>query len=440
MIRLKTLACCLCFGALLSAQNGVVIGNSQASGENAFATGDSSLAEGYAAIAAGSFAKALGDFSLSLGDRTTAEGKWSQALGFGTHTLGEYSLGAGFFNFTDLSAPFGLAIGAANIVRNAGGIAIGRDNISQGDAALVLGTWSRAHTYGEIVLGAYADTAYTPSTTISSEWHPTDRLFSIANGNGDGAGNGRYSNALTMLKNGDTDMIGNLNVQKSLTVGEDTTQVLFEEGQIRYNGARQDLEGYVQSQWFSLTDVNKPRSEVGSWELITDVEGNLKSSGPAVRQFLKIGDIKGAVTAENFEDQTEISNLRWEVNRSILEGAKRGQRSKGVTSLNRMTLVMLSDRSAPKLLEASLDGTLFFSAEITVVSQNFNGSLQTRLKYTLKDVIITSADFFMDTAFNEERFRIVLDFTEVEGFAVKINPQTGQSSGQSTFKFPDSSN
>ena len=208
--------CILLFSLIslhINAQNGVVIGNSEATGESAFATGDSSLAQGFASIAAGSKAQAIGDFTLALGDRTTANGKWSQAIGFGSRTDGDYSFGAGFFNYVAPSAAFGVGVGAANVVRGAGGLAIGRDNISEGDAAIVLGTWSKTHTYGEIVLGAYADTAYSPSTTISSVWNPTDRLFSIANGNGDGAGNGRYSNALTMLKNGDAQFNGQVNVR-----------------------------------------------------------------------------------------------------------------------------------------------------------------------------------------------------------------------------------
>lgn len=434
MIRFRMLLCCLCFGGWLSGQNGVVIGNSEATGESAFATGDSSLAQGFASIAAGSKAKALGDFTLALGDRTTAIGQWSQALGFGSQTDGQYSLGAGFFNYVAPSAPFGVGIGAANVVRGAGGLAIGRDNVSQGDAAIVLGTWSQTHTYGEVVLGAYADTAYTPSTTISSVWEPTDRLFSIANGHGDGAGNGRYSNALTMLKNGDTDMVGNLDVQKSLTVGEDTTQVSFDEGQLRYNNATRDLEGYVQSQWFSLTDVNQPRSEVGSWDFNAQDTSNLKSNGPEIIQFLKIGAIKGEVVTVDYADQIEIFDLQWEVKRSIPQGVTGQQRTQGETSLNRMTLLLPSDLSAEGLADASCQGVFFNEVDITAVAPNGSGQLTERLTYKLKDVIITSFEFYMDNTFEKELVRITLDFTEVEGKVVAINAQ-----GKKTnlpFKYP----
>lgn len=166
--------CVLLFSLMslqVNAQANFAMGTSTASGSNSFAAGDSSMAIGNTTLAMGNKARAEGDFSLSLGDRTLSTGRWSQAFGFGSLAAGDYSLGAGFFN--NVQGAFGVGIGAANIVTGAG------------DAGAVIGARSISRTYGEIVLGAYAED-YTPTATSGFEWQPTDRLFVIGNGFGDG--------------------------------------------------------------------------------------------------------------------------------------------------------------------------------------------------------------------------------------------------------------
>ncbi len=82
-------------------------------------------------------------------------------------------------------------------------IAGGSDNRVLGNYSTILGGENLlAQSYGEIMLGTYNDYASNPSAT---SFVATDRLFVIGNGTADNA----RSNALTMLKNGNTVLGGN---------------------------------------------------------------------------------------------------------------------------------------------------------------------------------------------------------------------------------------
>ena len=434
IVRYLCLVLCVSLGGWLHAQNGIVIGSSEAPGQHAFAAGDSSLAQGYASIAAGNKALAIGDFTLSLGDQTQANGSWSQALGFGSRTDADYGLGVGFFNFITQPSVFGIGIGAANHVNGFGAMAIGRDNFSLGSGSIVLGARSTARTYGEVVLGNYAED-YVPQDSLINQygWSPLHRLFVVANGSGDGAGNGERSNALVMLKNGDTDLAGNLKLQKSLTVGVDTTQVDFQEGQIRYNPESNDLEGYAQSQWMSLTGLSSASVEdEGSWFRRTGAATGasaqrLKSIG-GINQFLYSREsikLVGA-TLDNVmrnNNALDIYTFDWSIENKINLGSISPAGDADRARFGAATVITNGSSIAINQLIANCTAGDHFDDLVVEVRTSVGGTGVTIAKYELKLVLVESVEFFLEENDFEELVRVKFQFgaIKVSNFQIGAN-------------------
>ena len=140
-------------GARAVQQDDMALGQSAvADGSSAIAIGESSEATGTSSIAIGSAAHSIGDQSTALGKSCQAEGDNSTAIGFGSEALGNESLAIGNGVRADAFSEFSLGVNNTN-----GG----------GD---------------------------------SENWVATDRLLSIGNGSTAST----QSNALVILKNGDT--------------------------------------------------------------------------------------------------------------------------------------------------------------------------------------------------------------------------------------------
>jgi hypothetical protein len=131
---------------------------------------------------------ASGDDSNILGGiNNTASGFRSSVVGgFNNTSSGQYSLSSG--RQTNASGDYSVALGHANT--------------SSGDLSIALGFENTSSSFGETTIGLYATNA-----VGSASLHvPSDRLFAIGNGT---AWNAR-SNALTVLKNGNTTIAGTL--------------------------------------------------------------------------------------------------------------------------------------------------------------------------------------------------------------------------------------
>jgi len=153
-------------GARAVQQDDVALGQSAlANGSSATAIGESTEATGQSSIAIGSSAHAIGDNSTALGDGCQAEAINSTAIGFASQALGNESL------------------------------AIGSD--------------IRTDSYREFSLGSHNTNGGGNPTT----WVNTDRLLSIGNG----TSMLTQSNALVILKNGNTG-IGSDNPTSKLQV------------------------------------------------------------------------------------------------------------------------------------------------------------------------------------------------------------------------------
>lgn len=127
--------------------------NTQAYGSYSAAMGNNAIANGASSIATGSNTLAVGSYSTAMGSSTYALGGASTALGYGSQAMNDFTLSAG--NFVT------------------------------------------SNSYSSISLGSYND----PIVTIpTNQWVPTEPILIIGNG----INTNNKSNALVILKNGNT--------------------------------------------------------------------------------------------------------------------------------------------------------------------------------------------------------------------------------------------
>ncbi|MEE9361020.1 MAG: tail fiber domain-containing protein [Cellulophaga sp.] len=125
----------------------------------------------------------LGEYSIAMGANTRANGKHSTAMGHFSNASGKYST------------------------------AIGNSTTASGVSSTVMGLNTNSKSYAETVIGVY-NTDYALAIDGATQFNVTDRLFIIGNG----TGNTNRSDALVMLKNGNTTLKGQL----TLTNGTDS--------------------------------------------------------------------------------------------------------------------------------------------------------------------------------------------------------------------------
>ncbi len=157
-----------------------------------YRTANTQVASGNISTISGGQGNTASNYLSTVGGgfHNTASNNVSTVGGGGyNHASGTYStVGGGYTN---------TASGYASTV---GG---GSNNTASGGFSFAVGNRNTAQSYGETVLGIYATVG--AGTAISQV--ATDRLFVVGNGTNDGAGR---SNALTILKNGNTTISGSL--------------------------------------------------------------------------------------------------------------------------------------------------------------------------------------------------------------------------------------
>ena len=151
--------------------------------------------------------------------------------------------------------------------------------------------------------------------------------------------------------------------------------------------------------------------------------------------FLKLGDIKGEATDEGHKDWILIDSMSSPVFRSVPEGAKDTERSRGDTTLGDVVVVRQLDKSSTKLQEACANGTFYKEVEIHFTTQVKNKQ-EPYLKYKLKNVIVTSYSFHGNSTGDPiPTEEITLGYTEVEWTYVTIDPETGDAKGNVPAKY-----
>ena len=138
------------------------------------------------------------------------------------------------------------------------------------------------------------------------------------------------------------------------------------------------------------------------------------------------GEIPGEATDKGHKDWIIIQSLSSPIFRSVPEGAKDAQRTKGETTLGDIVVVRELDKSSTKLQKACADGTFYKKVEIHFCTTVQNKQ-EPYLKYTLENVIVTSysihANASGDPLPSEE---ITLGYTGVEWTYVIVDPETGK--------------
>ena len=191
---------------------GTAVGNAwdQANiGNYSIAMGHNPIASGVASFAAGSGAKAAGEASAAVGTSAEAGGNNAMAVGYFTQASRSYTFAAGsqtvaseeyavaFGNKTTASGKYTLSAGRSTTASGEAAVALGDYTFATGSVSFSMGEDTRAPSYGETAFGLY-NTLYTPSSAV--DLVASDRLFTVGNGVSSAA----RSNALTILKSGNT--------------------------------------------------------------------------------------------------------------------------------------------------------------------------------------------------------------------------------------------
>ena len=168
-----------------------------ASGVTATAMGSQTLASGAYSTAMGLDTTASGSESTAMGDGTIASGNNSTAMGFESIASGSNAFSAG--HRTTASNNDATALGDATIASGNNSTSMGLLTVASGRTATAMGSRTSAPSFCETAIGMNG-TLYNP---LSEEaYSVNDRLFSIGNG----LSSSLRSNALTMLKNGHTEV------------------------------------------------------------------------------------------------------------------------------------------------------------------------------------------------------------------------------------------
>jgi len=157
------------------------------------------------------------------------EGNGVITLGTSTGTVGYYSLNVSGGTPNTMSGSYGIVAGANNVNAENSSIVVGQNNTlpvlggysfssifgysntAAGYNSHMTGTGLNSHSYRQVLFGSYNKTA--TGQDVDS-WVATDHLFVIGNG----SSSGTRSDALVMLKNGNTTATGDWTIDGDLSV------------------------------------------------------------------------------------------------------------------------------------------------------------------------------------------------------------------------------
>jgi Head domain of trimeric autotransporter adhesin len=177
-------------------------------GVSSFAVGYNTEAMGNYSSSMGFNSKASGEVSTAIGYFSTASGIYSTAIGYNSRAINNYSTAIGYA--TIASGRYAIAMGNNTTALEDYSTATGYFTRASGENSTAMGFSTTARAYNSFAIGQFND-----SVTASSQtsWVATDPLFTIGNG----SSNVARSNAVTVLKNGNTG-IGVLNPTQKLEV------------------------------------------------------------------------------------------------------------------------------------------------------------------------------------------------------------------------------
>ncbi len=241
---------------------------STASGSSTTASGDLSSASGYnttaigwSSTASGSSTTASGDLSTASGYETTANGYTAFSIGRGT-TAGEQAFAGGYYTTASGQNSF----------------AIGENTAASGNNSVALGKQTTAKSFAETAIGMN-NTDYTPNLTngwnSTNGFNATDRLFVIGNG----TDQGNKSDAMVVLKNGNTTINGITTANSFVKAGGQANEYLMADGSVSTGGTGgAGVFVATTTNADNISNVNAGNVGIGTDEPSEklDVAGNLK--------------------------------------------------------------------------------------------------------------------------------------------------------------------
>ena len=283
-----------------------------ASGQFSLALVNGSSAEAESAVAIGNGARAVQQDDMALGQSATANGTSATAIGESAEATGQSSIaiGSSAHSIGDNST----AIGDSCEAEADNSTAIGVGSHSIGDESFAIGFGINSRSYQEFSLGSNN----TNSSGSATTWVATDRLLSI--GNGPTALS--RSNALTILKNGNTGVGIDVPVEKFEVDGNAKANTFISQTttypdyvfQKYYTGVSEINDGY---QMLSLEEAEMFVQENGhlygvkSFSEVEKDEMNIDLSEMTIKNLEKIEELFLYIV--QLKDENEVLRKELEV-------------------------------------------------------------------------------------------------------------------------------
>jgi len=151
--------------------------------------------------------------------------------------------------------------------------------------------------------------------------------------------------------------------------------------------------------------------------------------------YMKLGDVKGESTDAGHKEWILLESMSAPIHRTIPQGAKDMERSRGETVLGDVVVVRKLDKSSVKLAESCANGTFFPEVQIDFCTM-VRDKNEPYLIYKLKNVIVSSHAFHGtasgDPVPTEE---VTLGYDEIEWTYIVVDPKTGDKKGNVPGKF-----
>jgi hypothetical protein len=137
----------------------------------------------------------VGSCSIAMGLNTMAKGSYTTAMGVATTAIGEYSTAMGYA--TTAGGYYSTAMGRSTIASGDNATAMGFFTKASGEYSTALGYVTEAKAFGGLSVGLYNNIDDNPNAESAIS---TDRIFQLGNG----TSQNNRSNAMTVLRNGNT--------------------------------------------------------------------------------------------------------------------------------------------------------------------------------------------------------------------------------------------
>ena len=175
------------------------LGGSITQGDFSYAFGPGNFTEGLGSIAVGAADTVTGQFAIAIGTNNHPSGMGSRAIGDGNTSSGVASTTIG--NNNTASDTITIAMGYGTTASANFAISMGLYTSASGEISTSMGNETKAKSLCETAIGSNNDTTYSLTSDI---WIETEPIFIVGNGEP----NGESSNALMVLKNGNTGIGG----------------------------------------------------------------------------------------------------------------------------------------------------------------------------------------------------------------------------------------